>query len=89
VLAALARAGVVASSQVRGGVSACLIAWGDHPQADCRGGGRAARLSGTYRPPLEPVGGLVKALLHRLAEAAVKDLLDQIGYRVTGAALLA
>ncbi len=45
-------------------------------------------LSGTYRPPLGSVGGLVdKALLHRLAEAAVKDLIDQIGCRVTGAAL--
>jgi hypothetical protein len=37
-------------------------------------------ISATYLPPLGPLGKLVdKALLHRLAEATVKDFLDRLG----------
>jgi len=43
-------------------------------------------LRGSYRPPLGKVGGLVdKALLGRFAEAAIKDLVDQLAYRATAA----
>jgi hypothetical protein len=37
-------------------------------------------ISARYRPPLGPVGrALDKALLHRVAEATVKDFLDRVG----------
>jgi len=41
-------------------------------------------ISARYRPPLGPVGrALDKALLHRVAEATVKDFLDRVGDRIT------
>jgi hypothetical protein len=37
-------------------------------------------ISATYAPPLGPLGQLIdRALLHRLAEATVKDFLDRAG----------
>jgi hypothetical protein len=37
-------------------------------------------VSARYRPPLGPVGRLVdRVLLHRVAEATVKDFLDRVG----------
>lgn len=37
-------------------------------------------ISARYRPPLGPVGRVLdKALLHRVAEATVKDFLDRVG----------
>jgi len=37
-------------------------------------------ISARYRPPLGPVGrALDKAMLHRVAEATVKDFLDRVG----------
>jgi len=37
-------------------------------------------ISARYRPPLGPLGrALDKALLHRVAEATVKDFLDRVG----------
>jgi len=40
-------------------------------------------ISARYRPPLGPVGrALDKALLHRVAEATVKDFLDRVGERI-------
>ena len=39
---------------------------------------------GSYRPPLGAVGGLLdQALLHRVAEAGIKDLLDQVAAWLT------
>src|SRR4030067_303635 len=36
-------------------------------------------LQGTYKPPIGPVGrALDKALLHRFAEASVKDFVDRV-----------
>jgi hypothetical protein len=41
-------------------------------------------ISARYRPPLGPVGRVLdKALLHRVAEATVKDFLDRVGDRIT------
>lgn len=41
-------------------------------------------ISARYRPPLGAVGrALDKALLHRVAEATVKDFLDRVGERIT------
>ncbi|HKZ75116.1 MAG TPA: hypothetical protein VJ259_00480 [Actinomycetota bacterium] len=40
-------------------------------------------ISARYRPPLGPVGRVLdKALLHRVAEATVKDFLDRVGERI-------
>ena len=40
-------------------------------------------ISARYRPPLGPVGrALDKAMLHRVAEATVKDFLDRVGERI-------
>jgi hypothetical protein len=40
-------------------------------------------LRGSYKPPLGAVGALIdRALLHRVAEAAVKDLVEQIARRL-------
>ena len=40
-------------------------------------------ISARYRPPLGPVGRVLdKALLHRVAEATVKDFLDRVGERL-------
>ena len=40
-------------------------------------------ISARYRPPLGVVGrALDKALLHRVAEATVKDFLDRVGERI-------
>jgi hypothetical protein len=40
-------------------------------------------ISARYRPPLGAVGrALDKALLHRVAEATVKDFLDRVGQRL-------
>ncbi len=37
-------------------------------------------MSGRYRPPMGPIGrALDRALLHRVAEATVKDFLDRVG----------
>jgi hypothetical protein len=37
-------------------------------------------ISATYQPPFGPLGQMIdKALLHRLAEATVKDFLDRVG----------
>ncbi len=42
-------------------------------------------LRGSYRPPLGPVGErLDEALLHRVTEAAIKELLDQVADRLVG-----
>jgi hypothetical protein len=42
-------------------------------------------LNASYRPPLSVVGRAVdRALLHRVAEATVKDFLDQMGQAITG-----
>lgn len=41
-------------------------------------------ISARYRPPLGTVGrALDKALLHRVAEATIKDFLDRAGERIT------
>lgn len=41
-------------------------------------------ISARYRPPLGPIGrALDRALLHRVAEATVKDFLDRVGEGVT------
>ena len=41
-------------------------------------------ISASYRPPMGPVGRMLdKALLHRVAEATVKDFVDGIAERVT------
>lgn len=40
-------------------------------------------LRGTYRPPLGPAGEVIdRLLLHKVAEAAVKDLVEQIARRL-------
>ena len=42
-------------------------------------------LSGRYQPPLGSLGqALDRALLHRVAEATVKDFLDRVAERVDG-----
>ncbi len=42
-------------------------------------------ISGRYRPPMGSVGRVFdRALLHRVAEATVKDFLDRVGERVSG-----
>jgi len=45
------------------------------------GGNRTqVSVSGRYRPPLGPVGNVIdRALLHRVAEATIKDFLDRLG----------
>ena len=41
-------------------------------------------ISARYRPPLGPIGrALDRALLHRVAEATVKDFLDRVGEGVS------
>ncbi len=41
-------------------------------------------LNARYRPPLGPVGNFIdKALLHRVAEATIKDFLDRLGDMLT------
>lgn len=41
-------------------------------------------ISARYRPPLGAVGKVLdKALLHRVAEATIKDFLDRTGERIT------
>jgi hypothetical protein len=43
-------------------------------------------ISARYRPPLGPVGRAVdRAALHLVAEATVKDFLDRVAERLTGA----
>lgn len=43
-------------------------------------------LRGSYRPPLGLVGEAIdRALLHRVAEAAVKDFVEQLGARLEAA----
>ena len=45
-------------------------------------------LSASYEPPLGRLGGLLdQALLHRLAEATVKDFLDRVGAAIERRAL--
>jgi hypothetical protein len=45
-------------------------------------------LSASYEPPLGRLGGLLdQALLHRLAEATVKDFLDRLGAAIERPAL--
>jgi hypothetical protein len=40
-------------------------------------------ISARYRPPMGPVGrALDRAMLHRVAEATIKDFLDRVGERV-------
>ena len=40
-------------------------------------------LNASYRPPLGTVGRAIdRALLHRVAEATVKDFLDQVGVAI-------
>lgn len=40
-------------------------------------------ISARYRPPMGPAGrALDRALLHRVAEATIKDFLDRVGERV-------
>jgi hypothetical protein len=40
-------------------------------------------MSARYRPPLGMIGrALDKALMHRVAEATVKDFLDRVGERL-------
>jgi carbon monoxide dehydrogenase subunit G len=47
-------------------------------------------LRGSYKPPLGAVGALIdRALLHRVAEAAVKDLVDQIARRLDATPVMA
>jgi hypothetical protein len=42
-------------------------------------------LNASYRPPLGTVGRVIdRALLHRVAEATVKDFLDQVGEAIRG-----
>ena len=42
-------------------------------------------ISGRYRPPMGAVGRVFdRALLHRVAEATVKDFLDRVGEKVSG-----
>jgi hypothetical protein len=44
-------------------------------------------ISARYRPPLGAVGRVAdRVLLHRVAEATVKDFLDQVGERIAGSA---
>lgn len=45
-------------------------------------------ISARYRPPLGPVGrALDRALLHRVAEATVKDFLDRVGEGISARVL--
>jgi hypothetical protein len=45
-------------------------------------------VSARYRPPLGPVGRVIdKALLHRVAEATIKDFLDRAGEALTARSL--
>ena len=45
-------------------------------------------ISARYRPPLGVVGRAAdRVLLHRVAEATVKDFLDRVGQAITGQAL--
>jgi hypothetical protein len=47
-------------------------------------------ISARYRPPLGAVGRTVdRVLLHRVAEATVKDFLDRVGKAITGQAAAA
>ena len=40
-------------------------------------------ISARYRPPMGPLGrALDKAMLHRVAEATIKDFLDRVGERL-------
>jgi hypothetical protein len=40
-------------------------------------------ISARYRPPMGPIGRILdRALLHRVAEATIKDFLDRVGERV-------
>jgi hypothetical protein len=42
-------------------------------------------ISARYRPPLGVVGRAIdRVLLHRVAEATVKDFLDRVGRAITG-----
>jgi hypothetical protein len=44
-------------------------------------------ISARYRPPLGTVGRVAdRVLLHRVAEATVKDFLDRVGERIAGSA---
>lgn len=43
-------------------------------------------ISARYRPPLGGVGRVLdRALMHRVAEATIKDFLDRVGQRLVGA----
>jgi hypothetical protein len=44
-------------------------------------------ISARYRPPLGAVGRTIdRVLLHRVAEATLKDFLDRVGAAITGQA---
>jgi hypothetical protein len=55
--------------------------WLSAMAGNAQGGGRTQlAISARYRPPLGAVGRAVdRVLLHRVAEATVKDFLDRVG----------
>ena len=43
-------------------------------------------INARYTPPLGPIGTIVdRALMHRLAEAVIRDFLHRVAKRITGA----
>ena len=49
--------------------------------------GTQLAISARYEPPFGAIGRLVdRAVLHRVAEATLKDFLDRVGMAVTAAA---
>ena len=70
-------------------VRSALVRWAPGCDANLElgslGGDRTQlAISARYRPPLGAIGRAVdRVLLHRVAEATVKDFLDQVGAAIT------